>query len=316
VDVDPDKAIADLTGGNQPPGEPAPEGAAGATAPGGNAGSGSPPRGGAAGPGGSGPSRGGPGRDADAGTPAGRTGRSKAAAGQAPSGATQDAVPALGRTRNAAGREATASERGAAGSGRGLGGWLWPAAGLLALGLGAAVLFVRSRRGRDGTPAIERPDVDALTGIPNYLAFEERFADEWRRARRYGRPLGVVLLALEGLQGVNDRFGYEAGDRMVCAAAEEICDHIRGSDLGARLTGDKFAVLCPETPHAGLKRLGDKLAQQLEQAGVRVSVGWAQLTDRDATPADLLSRAHVAVQGEWRDPGRPPTGRPDLAIAG
>jgi diguanylate cyclase (GGDEF)-like protein len=220
-------------------------------------------------------------------------------------------VPTAGGARNAAG--AAAAQPGSpAQEGQSWIGWV---AALLAMALGAAALAFAWSRRRGGAHGTERADVDALTGLPNLLAFEERFADEWRRARRYGRPLGVVLLGLEGLQSVNDRRGPAAGDRLICAAADQIQDHIRTCDLGARLTGDKFAVLCPETQPAGLKRLSDKLTEQLETAGIGVTAGWAQLSDRDAAPADLLARAHAATY-QAQDPGRRPMARPDLATAG
>jgi diguanylate cyclase (GGDEF)-like protein len=312
VDVDPDKAIADLTGGNQQPGEPAADRTSGAATPQGNAGSGSAPRDGAAGPGGSAPSRGGSGADRDARTPAGSEDASRPGA-DAPSESVRGTVPALGQARNAAGRGDSTAGLGA--GPQSSGSWGFPFEALLVLGLGAgAVLIVWARR-REGSRDVEWANVDGLTGLPNYLAFEERLADEWRRARRYSRPLGVVLLDLDGVQRVNDRFGYEAGDRMIRAAADEIRDHIRASDLGARLTGDKFVVLCPETQHAGLKRLGKKLTEQLEAAGVGATVGCAQVSPRDAMPADLLARAHVAMYQKRQD-AVPATARLDLAIAG
>jgi diguanylate cyclase (GGDEF)-like protein len=88
---------------------------------------------------------------------------------------------------------------------------------------------------------------DPLTGIANRLAFQHRLADEWKRARRYERPLGVQILDIDGLKQVNDSDGHLAGDRMIRTAAERIADDIRHSDLAARLAGDEFVVLCPET---------------------------------------------------------------------
>jgi diguanylate cyclase (GGDEF)-like protein len=192
-------------------------------------------------------------------------------------------------------------------------------AALLALALFAAAMSLVWLRERGRVRKVQRQaEVDPLTGIPNRLAFEQRLIDEWRRARRYDRALGVLLLDLDGLKGVNDSGGHEAGDRMISAAAERISDNIRASDFGARLAGDEFVVLCPETSAAGLEHLGEKLTQQLDQAGIGVSVGWAELGDRDA-PADLLARADAAMYQEKtrrKGAGTAPTARPDLAIGG
>ena len=58
------------------------------------------------------------------------------------------------------------------------------------------------------------------------------------------------MLDLDGLKQVNDSDGHEAGDRLIRTAAEHIADDIRHSDLAARLAGDEFVVLCPETQRA------------------------------------------------------------------
>jgi diguanylate cyclase len=193
-------------------------------------------------------------------------------------------------------------------------------AALLVLALfGAAMSLVWLRERGHVRAARRLAQVDALTGIANRLAFEQRFAGEWQRARRYERPLGVLLLDLDGLKQVNDTDGHEAGDRLITAAADQIAAHTRQSDLAARLAGDEFVVLCPETPRAGLEQLGAKLTEQLAHEGIAASVGGAELLDSDADPAALLGRADAAMYEEKarrRGTQEAPTARADLAIAG
>jgi diguanylate cyclase (GGDEF)-like protein len=182
-------------------------------------------------------------------------------------------------------------------------------AALLALALfGAAMSLVWLRERRHARAARQQAQNDALTGIPNRLAFEQALAGEWKRARRYDRPLGILLLDLDGLKRVNDSGGHEAGDRMIRAAAAQISANIRESDLGARLAGDEFVVLCPETPRDGLAQLGAKLTHRLEETGIAASVGWADIAAGDVAPGDLLARADAAMyQEKARRHGTAPT---------
>lgn len=192
-------------------------------------------------------------------------------------------------------------------------------AALVALALfGAAMSLVWLRERHRVHAAWRHAQIDPLTGIPNRLTFEQQLGAEWKRARRYERPLGVLLLDLDGLKQVNDRHGHAAGDQMIKTAAAGMADHIRESDLAARLGGDEFVVLCPETPQPGLEQLGAKLVGRLEDNGIVASVGWAELSDADATPRELLARADAAMYEEKarHHAGRPPEDRQHVAIAG
>jgi diguanylate cyclase (GGDEF)-like protein len=193
-------------------------------------------------------------------------------------------------------------------------------AALLVLALFAAAMSLIWLRERGQVRAARRlAQVDPLTGISNRLAFEQRLTGEWKRARRYDRPLGVLLLDIDGLKDVNDRDGHAAGDRLITAAATQLAEHTRESDMAARLAGDEFVVLCPETPREGLELLGAKLYRQLDEVGIAASIGWAELTESDMRPSDLLARADAAMYQEKarrrREDGVAKA-RPDLAIAG
>jgi diguanylate cyclase (GGDEF)-like protein len=171
--------------------------------------------------------------------------------------------------------------------------------------------------------------VDPLTGIANRLAFKRRLSHEWRRARRYERPLGLLMLDLDNLKRINDTAGHAAGDRTLKAVAEAISTDIRHSDLAARLAGDEFVVLCPETAADGLKQTAAKLWERLETRDISVSIGRAELEPEDESPEDLVARADIAMyrhkqrrhavrEGAERRRKRvasqqPPTARPDLA---
>jgi diguanylate cyclase (GGDEF)-like protein len=88
---------------------------------------------------------------------------------------------------------------------------------------------------------------DPLTGLYNRRLFGEGFEKELNRARRYGLPLGLVMLDLHRFKEVNDKHGHPGGDEVLRAAATTLKKALRTSDSAFRIGGDEFAVLLPQT---------------------------------------------------------------------
>jgi diguanylate cyclase (GGDEF)-like protein len=88
---------------------------------------------------------------------------------------------------------------------------------------------------------------DHLTGLYNQRAFSDRLDEEVRRCRRYGRPLSLVVFDLDHFKLVNDTHGHEAGNRVLAEFATRLLDMRRGSDVVARVGGEEFAWMLPET---------------------------------------------------------------------
>jgi diguanylate cyclase (GGDEF)-like protein len=88
---------------------------------------------------------------------------------------------------------------------------------------------------------------DPLTGLYNRRLFEESFEKELNRARRYGLPLGIVILDLHRFKEVNDKYGHPRGDDVLKAAASTFQKALRTSDSAFRIGGDEFALLLPQT---------------------------------------------------------------------
>jgi diguanylate cyclase (GGDEF)-like protein len=138
--------------------------------------------------------------------------------------------------------------------------------------------------------------VDSLTGLANRRAFERRLAKEYKRADRYDRPLGMLLLDLDGFKQINDTKGHAAGDDVLREAAAAISRRIRQGDFAARLGGDEFVVLCPETSQAGAKELARSLEEHLAEASIRTSIGVAEREPEDDGVAEyLVARADAAM---------------------
>ncbi|CAB4916595.1 unannotated protein [freshwater metagenome] len=88
---------------------------------------------------------------------------------------------------------------------------------------------------------------DHLTGLYNQRAFSDRLEEEVRRCRRYGRPLSLVVFDLDHFKLVNDTHGHEAGNRVLAEFASRLVAMRRGSDVVARVGGEEFAWMLPET---------------------------------------------------------------------
>lgn len=91
---------------------------------------------------------------------------------------------------------------------------------------------------------------DPLTGLYNRRLFAESFEKELNRARRYGLPLGIVILDLHRFKEVNDKYGHPRGDDVLRAAAATLQKALRTSDFAFRIGGDEFALLLPQTDAA------------------------------------------------------------------
>ena len=88
---------------------------------------------------------------------------------------------------------------------------------------------------------------DPLTGAYNRYALSELLERELARAKRYGHPIGILLIDVNRFKEVNDRFGHAMGDKVLLAVAGILLSNVRDSDVVARYGGDEFLIVLPET---------------------------------------------------------------------
>ncbi len=100
---------------------------------------------------------------------------------------------------------------------------------------------------------------DPLTGLHNRRSFQVRLAEEVERTRRSQVPFTLLLLDLDHFKQVNDRFGHQAGDHALQAVAAVLHRQLRAVDLPARIGGEEFAVLLPDTAGAGALEAAERL---------------------------------------------------------
>jgi diguanylate cyclase len=142
---------------------------------------------------------------------------------------------------------------------------------------------------------------DALTGLLNRRAYEERLAIEAARSARYGHPLGLGLFDLNGFKGVNDNLGHPAGDSVLQGIAETI-NSSRLTDDAFRIGGDEFALLMPETKLEGAKIAAERVVKAIEEAQlgdgtVTACYGVASLSSGDGLALhDAADRSLLAAK--------------------
>jgi diguanylate cyclase (GGDEF)-like protein/PAS domain S-box-containing protein len=102
---------------------------------------------------------------------------------------------------------------------------------------------------------------DPLTGLANRRLFKELLEADLARTQRSGQPLAVAYLDLDDFKDINDSFGHDAGDKVLCETAQRLLAVVRGADVVARLGGDEFVIVYePNDPSA------DRLVQRIEAA--------------------------------------------------
>lgn len=149
---------------------------------------------------------------------------------------------------------------------------------------------------------------DALTGSLNRKALQMRVETARGGQSRRAETLSVIAADLDGLKGVNDRFGHEAGDAVLRGVAAALRRSIREGDLLYRLGGDEFIILLPATPTSEAAELAERLRatiRSLRPAGheVTLSAGVAGVVHEIVDLEHLISRADRALYTA-KDDGR------------
>jgi diguanylate cyclase (GGDEF)-like protein/PAS domain S-box-containing protein len=150
-----------------------------------------------------------------------------------------------------------------------------------------------------------RATTDMLTGIANRAHFIEQAEREFARARRYGRPMAVLLLDVDHFKQVNDRHGHRVGDEALKSIAYHLMATLRLTDIAGRHGGEEFAALLPETDEDGALIVAERLRRRIAESPVTpeeglvitlsVSIGVATLLPDDPDLDAAIARADIAL---------------------
>ncbi len=142
---------------------------------------------------------------------------------------------------------------------------------------------------------------DALTGLGNRRAFDERIQAELTRNRRYGHSFSLAMVDLEGLETAIDRLGQAAGDEAIREVATILRKHTRAIDAGFRIGANAFAIVMPGTSLEGARTVVERCRAHVREAklgdgGLGAVIGVVEATDETADA--LASRAMAAVSAD------------------
>ncbi len=111
--------------------------------------------------------------------------------------------------------------------------------------------------------------LDALTGIPNRRAYDCRLSREWGEAVRERKPLGLVLLDVDKFKGYNDTLGHPKGDDLLRSLASVLNGTVkRPGDFAARIGGEEFAVILPNTELDGVMHIADRIRAHIQALAI------------------------------------------------
>ena len=168
--------------------------------------------------------------------------------------------------------------------------------------------YQRKRLARNVEQLEESATLDALTSLWNRRVFSERLSEEIARHSRYGTPVSLIMLDIDGFKAINDAHGHVVGDEVLMSVAVLLRSTLRTSDLPSRYGGDEFAVILPgvhktdayavaEKLRAGIAGLGLSIGSDGEttELTVRASAGVASAVRGQADPVMLVEAADHAL---------------------
>jgi diguanylate cyclase (GGDEF)-like protein len=145
---------------------------------------------------------------------------------------------------------------------------------------------------------------DSLTGLANYRWLVQVLQAEIQRSQRSGRPFAILLLDLDHLKLINDRYGHLVGSRALCRLGRVLRVNCRAMDTAARYGGDEFVLVLPEAGADAAERVGQRIRERLASDGeepmLSVSVGAASFPKDGANIEELLNAADRALYGMKR----------------
>jgi diguanylate cyclase (GGDEF)-like protein len=172
----------------------------------------------------------------------------------------------------------------------------------------AGMVVARVQR-RTRQAAIRLSTLDSLTDLYNRAFFFNAVDHEIQRGRRFRRGFCLLMMDLDGLKSINDRYGHYEGDVILRGVSQLIKAGLRGIDVAARYGGDEFVALLPETDPSGAYVVAEKIRQTVSELVVEVngsqittslSIGVVSYPDDGHTADELMIAADEAMYSSKR----------------
>lgn len=152
---------------------------------------------------------------------------------------------------------------------------------------------------------------DHLTGLNNRRMFEDFASKEFSRSERHSTPLAIISIDIDYFKNVNDNYGHSVGDEVLVAVAKNLTSLVREHDIVARIGGEEFSILLPNTTLDDAKKLAERIRVYQLQHGIRgnwedeiritLSIGVAQRLDSHVEFDDLFNYVDKALYQAKRD---------------
>ncbi|MCC7430989.1 diguanylate cyclase [bacterium] len=146
---------------------------------------------------------------------------------------------------------------------------------------------------------------DELTGLYNRRYFKERLLEEQQRAKRYQRPLSIIMLDVDHFKGVNDTYGHLVGDEILKIIANILRKAVRDTDVIFRYAGDEFIVILPESDKEGSITVAERMVEfakesefftsKNQRVTTSISVGVASFPEDTDEPTELTNLSDIAL---------------------
>ncbi len=161
---------------------------------------------------------------------------------------------------------------------------------------------------------------DSLTGLANRRLFDESFEREIARAERLVVPLSLVVFDIDHFKHVNDSYGHQTGDTVLCEVADSLATNTKALDVVARLGGDEFVVLLPGCAHDDALMVAERIRRELARRGgnapITLSAGVATFPIHASDRGHLISAADTALYEAKRRGRDCVVGQSDLRLPG
>jgi len=170
-------------------------------------------------------------------------------------------------------------------------------------------MVVSRVQSRTREAAIRLSTVDSLTDLYNRAFFFNAVDHEIQRSKRYRRGFCLLMMDLDGLKSINDRYGHYEGDVVLRDVAQLIRAGLRGIDIAARYGGDEFVAMLPETDQDGAYVVAEKIRQMVSelvvetggnQISTSLSIGVVSYPEDGQTADELMIAADEAMYSSKR----------------